>query len=76
MLRGVQDSRVPMAQQSKDWDNLIVYINNAIATGLLTPEETKQFKYGIVSAHASKNDTPNAIAALSSITKCAVTTPR
>jgi hypothetical protein len=60
----IEKLRVPMAQQSKDWDNLIVYINNAIATGLLTPEETKQFKYGIVSAYASKNDTPNAIGAL------------
>jgi tetratricopeptide (TPR) repeat protein len=60
----VEKLRVPMAQDSKDWANLVVYLQNAIDTNLLTPEETKSFKYGFVMAYAQMGDNAKAITAL------------
>jgi hypothetical protein len=60
----VEKLRVPMAQETKDWANMLVYLQGAMDTNLLTPEETKSFKYGFVLAHASMGDNAKAITSL------------
>jgi len=50
--------RVPMASSTQDWANLVVYLQNALDTGLLTPEQAKAYKYGFVQAYANLKDDP------------------
>ncbi len=52
----IERLRVPMASSTSDWTNLVVYLQNAIDTGLLTPEQVKAYKYGFVTAYANLKD--------------------
>jgi hypothetical protein len=56
--------RVNMASSTQDWANLVVYLQNGLDTGLLTPDLVKAYKYGFVSAYANLKDNPKTMAAL------------
>jgi hypothetical protein len=60
----IEKLRVPMASETKDWTNLIVYLQNALDTGLLPAETAKAYKFGFVTAYANLKDNPKTAAAL------------
>jgi hypothetical protein len=62
----VERIRVPLGQESKDWANLAIYLQNALDTGLLSPEDTKRYKYGFVTVYANLGDNAKALPALRS----------
>jgi hypothetical protein len=59
--------RVPMASETKDWTNLVTYIQEGLATGLLPADTVKLYKNGLVSAYANLKDNANTMVALRAV---------
>jgi hypothetical protein len=54
----IERLRIPMASSTQDWTNLVVYLQNALDTGLTPPDMVKAYKYGFVQAYANLKDNP------------------